>query len=141
MLWFLPQIRIHIIHIVSIWVLLYNVLENYRKNCNVSLLCRSNGLCKLRKPRYCAVAWHSFDSRELNFYVMIPSLEMDKGHHYKAAACEIKRNNRNHLYKHFEPDCFKTEGVYPFDTSYLCMRSVLKPHSFASAHLQGTSLE
>ena len=30
-----------------IWALLYNVLENYWKNCNVSFLCRFNGLYKL----------------------------------------------------------------------------------------------
>ena len=36
MLWFMPEIRI--IHIVRIWALLYDVLENYKKICNDSLL-------------------------------------------------------------------------------------------------------
>ena len=36
MLWFMPKICI--IHIVHIWALLYNVLENYKKICNDSLL-------------------------------------------------------------------------------------------------------
>ena len=30
--------EIHVIHIVRIWALLYNVLENYKKICNNSLL-------------------------------------------------------------------------------------------------------
>ena len=36
MLQFMPEIRI--IHIVRIWALLYNVLENYKKICDDSLL-------------------------------------------------------------------------------------------------------
>ena len=32
----MPEIRV--IHIVRIWALLYNVLENYKKICNDSLL-------------------------------------------------------------------------------------------------------
>ena len=36
MLWFMLEIRV--IHIVSIWALLYNVMENYKKICNDSLL-------------------------------------------------------------------------------------------------------
>ena len=32
----MPEIRV--IHIVHIWALLYNVLENYKKICNDSLL-------------------------------------------------------------------------------------------------------
>ena len=31
-------LEIHVIHIVRIWALLYNVLENYKKICNDSLL-------------------------------------------------------------------------------------------------------
>ena len=56
---------------------------------------------------------------------------MDNNHHYKAAACEVKKDNRS-LPKTFEPysapfvsklcslieepDCFKTEKVYAFNT-------------------------
>ena len=36
MLRFIPEIRV--IHVVRIWALLYNVLENYKKICNDSLL-------------------------------------------------------------------------------------------------------
>ena len=36
MLRFMPEICV--IHIVRIWALLYNVLENYKKICNDSLL-------------------------------------------------------------------------------------------------------
>ena len=36
MLRFMPEIRV--IHIVCIWALLYNVLENYEKICNNNLL-------------------------------------------------------------------------------------------------------
>ena len=36
MLRFMPEIRV--IHIVRIWALLYNVMENHKKMCNDSLL-------------------------------------------------------------------------------------------------------
>ena len=36
MLRFMPEIRV--IHIVRIWALLYNVLENHKKICNDSLV-------------------------------------------------------------------------------------------------------
>ena len=52
-------------------------------------------LAFLHLPRCCAATWHSFNSRELNFHAMIPSLEMDKGCRYEAAACEVNRNNRS----------------------------------------------
>ena len=44
----MPEIRV--IHILRIWALLYNVLENYRKIVMLAffhLLCRFNGLYKL----------------------------------------------------------------------------------------------
>ena len=64
MLRFMPEI-----HIVHIWILLYNVLENYRKNCNASLLSSSLQIQWFIQamPRYCAAAWRGFNSRELNF--------------------------------------------------------------------------
>ena len=35
-MWFIQEIRV--IHIVRIWVVMYSLLENNRKDCNISLL-------------------------------------------------------------------------------------------------------
>ena len=50
----------------------------------------------------------------MNFYMMIPSLEIYKDRHYEAAACKVKRENRiiGGSLKRIAPDCFKTEGIY-----------------------------
>jgi len=66
-------------------------------------------------PRCCAAARCSCNSKELNFHVIIPSLEMNNGLYNEAAVCEVKRNNIGASLKHFEPNCFKTERVYAFD--------------------------
>ena len=65
----MPEIRV--IHILRIWALLYNVLENYRKNCNVSLFSPSLQIQWFIQamPRCCAAAWRGFNGRELNFHV------------------------------------------------------------------------
>ena len=65
----MPEIRV--IHILCIWALLYNVLENYRKNCNVSLFSPSlqNQWFTQAMPRCCAAARRGFNGIELNFQV------------------------------------------------------------------------
>ena len=75
---------------------MYNEMENYKKNCSISLLsplCRYVQWCIQAISRCYAAARRSCNNRELNFHVMIPSFKMYKGCHYEAAACEVKRNN------------------------------------------------
>ena len=63
--------EILVIHILRIWALLYNVLENYRKTCNVSLFSPSLQIQWFIQamPRCCAAARRGFNGRELNFHV------------------------------------------------------------------------
>ena len=69
MLRFIQEIRI--IHIVCKWVLLHNISEN------VGLLSSYLQIQWVIQAmlRCCAAARRRFNSRELNFHVMIPSLK------------------------------------------------------------------
>ena len=75
MLRFMPEIQV--MHIVRLWALLHNILENYKKVCNDSLLLPSLQIKWFTQamPRCSAAAWQGFNSRKrAEFPHMIPLL-------------------------------------------------------------------
>ena len=68
------------------------------------------------------------------------TVETDKDRIYEAAVCEVKGTGGASL-KHFQLDCFKTDGVCAFDMPFQCMHAKpqckLKPECVDQ--LQGTS--
>ena len=61
-MWFIQEIRV--IHIVRIWVVMYSLLENNRKDCNISLLSPSLVDPMGYTPRCCFAVSHSISSGE-----------------------------------------------------------------------------